>query len=390
MPNRALYYPHTTISKPAYLFDSLLYWDSISCIVPSKKYRVSAQYSTNEKIQVEMEEAIERFTHKYVPTDKQKLSAHKIIKATYLNKKPSRRIIGEPITFFAGKLDTLTLDLLLTGGWLKESGPNVVKIEEYLAKRKEGLTQEGPPNCEIKLPLGIGNLLMAALASACSSEHMPPVTLNYGDFIKSINILLAYTDAPQDLQLDTKYESYRTEKKVETFLPKIAESGHFSDLRCLFATIPCLAYDSPYDFPPRMLKNLINARKKDEVKKLQKSFRDVVDNYLIQLRDTDEPDRKIILDEFRQEAISDLNLLEKELKALSIRTLILKEGLVGMAAGTAAGIIPAFSQPISAAIGSILGLSKGLLDYRQQREKILGSHWSSWAISSVSSRFSLW
>jgi DNA-binding transcriptional MerR regulator len=288
------------------------------------------------------------------------------------------------------KIDPLTLELLLIGGWLKDTGVELSEIEEYIAKRKEGDTELYPPSYQLELPRGLGNLLMAALAAACSSEHMPPVTSDYDGFKESINELLGQSGAPEKQQLNIVYTSNENENEIESFLPKLAESIRSEDLRCLFATIPRLGYDSPNALSPKMLKNLIEARSKDEVLERQKSFREVVDNYLTQLQDADESERQIILEEFKQKATRDLNLLQKELKRLAIGTLILKEGLVGMAAGTAAGLIPILSQPVTAAIGSILGLSRGLLKYRQERGKIFSTHWSSWAVSAENRRFSLW
>ena len=58
-----------------------------------------------------------------------------------------------------------------------------------------------------------------------------------------------------------------------------------------------------------MLHNLILARGKDDVQERQKSFRDVVDKYLVQLRDADQSERAIIISEFKEKATRDLNLL---------------------------------------------------------------------------------
>jgi hypothetical protein len=387
MPARALYYPHTTIWNPGYLFDSLLYWDTISCIVPSTDFRETFDHYDPE-MKSAMNKALEQFTHKLVPSDKQKRAAHEMVKSTLLGNRNQETAYSGRVTFYTMKLDPLTLELLLIGGWLKDTGVNVLEIEKYIDKRRNGYTTSYPPNYNFELPTGVGNLLMAALAAACSSEDMPPVTSDYYGFREAMNGLLCYAGATDSQKLELEYQQQSPD--INSFSPKFAESIRSEDLRCLFATIPRLGYESPYRLPPQMLHNLILARGKDDVQERQKSFRDVVDKYLVQLRDADQSERAIIISEFKEKATRDLNLLSKELKRLALGNLLLKEGIVGMAAGAGVGIIPGISQPITAAVGSILGLASGLLKYKDQREKILGSHWASWAVSADNSRFSLW
>jgi hypothetical protein len=385
MPDRALYYPTTTISDPTYLFDALLYWDTISCIIPSEGYRDKLHYDDPE-MEVAMKTATDRFTQRLVPSNLQKQAAHHLLKEALLQPIPHEISNGLTAIIYTGKLDPLTLELLQIGGWLKDAGKHAWEIERYIEKRKNGDTESCPPGYSLQLPLGLANLLMAALAASCSSEYMPPVTSDYYGFTESINGLLGHAGLAQGCELGLEYVG--KPQSIDSFHPRLAESPRSKDLRCLFATIPRLGFESSVS--AQMLMNLLEARGKDEVQVRQRDFRKVVDTYLVQLRDADDSERAIIIQEFRANAVRDLNLLNGELKRLSLGTLVLKEGLVGMAAGAAAGSAPVMTLPISAAIGSILGLSHGLLKYREQRDKILGSHWSSWAVSAENSRFSLW
>ena len=71
----ALYYPTWTIDDPVFLFEALLYWDRLACIVPHERFPFHPSGSTPD-LRKAMAEAHEQFVSRIVPTDEQKRAAH--------------------------------------------------------------------------------------------------------------------------------------------------------------------------------------------------------------------------------------------------------------------------------------------------------------------------
>ncbi|QDV73242.1 hypothetical protein [Botrimarina mediterranea] len=388
MPDRALYYPQTTIWDPRFLVDAMLYWDNVACIVPVESYRERRRGHPAE-MQAAMRGALDEFSSNLVPSDNQKRQAHEWLRETLIEG-PAQR--GETILwtdFFADKASPQTLELLLHGGWLKDCDKPAHEVERYVEQRKAGgkLSPEFG-GYTLRLPKGITSLVMSALAAACSSEHMPPVTDDEYLFQDTINSLLNHQSSATGVtQVSFEYKPDNEPADIAAFSPRLGEALIGRDLRCLFATVPRLGQAVGQEVTPETLKNLTEARKKDDVRERQRAFREVVDRYLTQLRDAEDNERDLIVSDFKEAARRDLSVLKKELNKLSLWTLTAKEGSVGLGIGYACGMAAATNLPESMLVGSILGLTRSLIRHARERDKVLGQHWCTWAMTADNRRF---
>lgn len=75
MSHRALYYPEWGIADPSFLFDVLLYWDSLTCIVPIEQFRPTANWP--REVRSEMGALHEAYVHGWAPTKQEKDAVEK-------------------------------------------------------------------------------------------------------------------------------------------------------------------------------------------------------------------------------------------------------------------------------------------------------------------------
>lgn len=189
MPEHALYYPEWTINDPVFLAESLLFWDRLACLVPFADFD-GQPWHDDEEVRKLMAEAHERYIFPLVPTEAQKQQAHRSIAAFAEHDppdwcRPENLKPHEKQIFSAYKFAPETVDLLRERGWTKQF-PH-------------------PNNLEIQLIAdAAADLMLGALAEACSSPTLPPITDDPGSFTANCNLLLNELGAPTGITTDAK------------------------------------------------------------------------------------------------------------------------------------------------------------------------------------------
>ena len=128
MPICALFYPEWSINDPKFLFESLLYWDRLGCIVPDEMFKPeNAVWAEDQEMEKVLKEANERFVTPYLLTDEQKGRAHSRI-AEFAAHPAPRTLRPEHLssrdrsTMSVLKLAPKTLELLQTNRWANDTG----------------------------------------------------------------------------------------------------------------------------------------------------------------------------------------------------------------------------------------------------------------------------
>jgi hypothetical protein len=354
MPEHALYYPEWNISDPVFLAECLLFWDRLVCMAPFADFQ-EQPWHDDEEVRRLMAEAHERYIFRFVPTEAQKQQAHQRIAAFAEhdppdwcrpeNLKPQQKQI-----FSAYKFAPETVDLLREKGWTRQF--------------------PRPNNLEIQLIAdAAANLLLGALAEACSSPTLPPITDDPGSFSASCNLLLHQLGAPTGITTNAQKEQQ-------------AIVSEASDHLFLMTSIPRLGI-SPEAFRPALLRRILDNRDKPEIDGRRKTFQHKVDEYATQLRAVQGPERQLIVQEFEHELNADLTLLKQELQQAGLEALISKEGIVAVLLGLVVGAV----QP---GLGIAIGLAGEAVTYRQKRQDALDKHWSSWIFATTAPKFAPW
>lgn len=353
MPKLALYYPEWGISDANFLFESLLYWDRIGCIVPDEAFRPHPWHE-DEDMESALREVHERYVSGCVPTSEQKMQAHDRIRlfaemdapewCQPRHLQPSCRSVVSSL-----KLAPETVGLLRERGWIS------------LGDRDDPLQLN-------VISEAAANLVMAALASECSSASMPAVTDDPGGFKASCNLLLRSLHAPAGIRFTDD----------DDLQPPVPSSG---DYGFHLASVPHPG--SPEAVSPRMLRRLLRARDDPEIDGLRSRYCERVDAYLEQLRSAEATEIGMIRDHFAHELDQDLDRLKRELRRVGLAAILSKEGLC-------ATLLGAVTATVSSGLGLVIGLTGGLVQYRKTRQKTFEEHWTSWIFSIRAGRFTVW
>jgi hypothetical protein len=354
MPARALYYPEWFISDPVFLAESLLYWDRLGCIVPFPDFR-QMPWHEDEEMRKLMHEAHEHFITCAPPSDEQKQLAHDRISKLFAdheapewcrpqNLAPQRRTI-----FSASKLAPATVQMLQDSGWarpaLKKSNLELQTIYDAAA-----------------------NLVLGALADACSSPDMPAVTDDPGSYSASCNLLLLELGASAGVTI--KEGGAVKQSRVE------------SDFALLLAKVPRLRL-TPEKVNTEVLRRILDARLDSGLDEQRRLFQSKVDSYLGKLRTAGEVERQLIADGFADELKTDQDRLSRELRRMGVEALFSKEGVVAILIGLAVGVI-------NPGVGLAVGLAGQLAAYHYKRQDTSNQHWSSWMFSSAAYNLTIW
>ena len=369
MPGQALYYPNWSIDDPMFLFESLLYWDRLACIVPYHGF-TSGVWKHDEDLNRVMNKAHEQYVDNYLPTDEQKRHVHERV-AGLVNREapawwqPGNLSPEQRGNISSEKLLPETVRLLHDNGWMVPDGSGHMNDISGAA----------------------ANVVMAAIAEECSSENLPPITDDPGSFATSCNLLLREMDSANGLARDED----RDEQNQPTgeLAISIGQGPSKEELSFLLTAIPHLGLEDNKISPP-LFDKLLVARQKPDVEGLRAMFRAKIDEYIQRLRQAPPPERELIRREFLDKATADLYLLNKELRSNGLKTLFSKEGLIGATFGVALG---AFFPPLVAvapSLGIASGLGSGLPAYHEGRRARLKEHWTSWIFTMKHPRFSVW
>jgi hypothetical protein len=343
MPARALYYPEWSISDAAFLAEALLYWDRLSVIVPEENFSAGV-WHPDERTNRLFNKLHEEFVTPIVPNDAQKTCVHERLSRIFESDvaptwfRPENLQPDTVTTLAADKFSSATMEMLQEHKWARESA-RIDRIRTY------------------NVSLAAANVVMAALANECSSGEMPPITRDAGGFVANCNSLLQELKAPQGLALGERLGP-AVERPVE------------SDLAFLLARVPHIGLRpqvTAYD-----LERVIEARRDPDVNSQRQAFVSKVDAYLDKLRGLKGGERNVLRDQFVDELNMAIAKLKRELSRVGLRTVFSKEGLCALLIGAAA-------ETLVPTLGLVVGLTGGLLDYRQKRREVLEKNWAAWA-----------
>lgn len=354
MAERALYYPEWVVGDPRFLFESLLYWDQLAVMVPQDGYRPTMSHH-DSKLSALLSTVQQKYVTAFAPDNDQKKAAHIRLLEVFENTAspewltPDKLKPTQMTSLAVDKLAGDTVHMLESSGWLKKAG-KIDGFQTYNASEAAAY------------------VVMAALAEACSSATMPPITRDAGWFMTSCNVLLAEIASPRGLSVGARVGSHLetpVRKDVDFLLEDIE--------------LPALARDpTATDF-----ERLLEYREDARLNRLRKSYVKKVDEYLVQLRAAKGGERLAIREQFRAERKQSLSALHEELRQLRWDALCSKEGVCAVLFGVASAFAPI------AAFGAAGALEATRRDYRQKRNEILAENWVSWASGLASARFTL-
>lgn len=358
-PERALYYPEWGIADPALLFESLLYWDRVACIVPFNGFQPQAGGAEPEILRAS-QELHERFVSGLVPSPKQKQAVHERVGALIdqpppewyrpENLRPDQRTLISAL-----KMAPETEALLHDRGWVT----SVPRGEERL----------------YDISLAAADLLLAALVEEFSSETLAPLTGDPIAYAATCNALLQELKAAKGIAPGEEAERVALRDGSEdaflvtSFLRLGVPAGQMS---------------------PHMLTRLSDLRDDSGFEGQRAQFCKKVDDYVAQIRAAPDVERPLVYEDWKQELARDRHALRRDLRRAGLDTIIEKESLVGLfiTGGAAALVAPALG-PIGLAIGVGLAGARLAVAWRKRRHQVAQEHWSSFLFSLERPRFSV-
>lgn len=327
--NSALYYPFTGPEHQSFLKTALFLWDSVDFIVPFTEFH---RYGKSE---VELE-ALEIVGREYVPTEKDKRAVHDELEDLCTSG------IGDRFLFELERPD-LAYDFypqkLLDETWEMLEQTDLARLIQ-----RDGRVERASTG-----PL-FGYYMMTLLAICCSQNRKRLVTDQNDPYRALANLL-------SDNDIGSKQEDWH-------------------------GRLIALSFAGP-DFSEIGLESLVRLRSKEDqlMYEMRQNFLGAVDEAAVNISDhADNPNivRDCISD-FTSRMERDLRELKRALRRSATSLLLSKEfGFSVITAATAVTVAPA------AGLLTAGGLTKGLMDYRDRRRKLLKEHPSSWLISAQS------
>jgi hypothetical protein len=354
MSHRALYYPEWGVPNATFLFEALLYWNSLTCIIPFEDFAPHAAWPP--EVRSEMAALHESYVHGWVPSEDEQREVHRRMQwfaesdppawCRPENLQPSHAAVVS-----ANKFDRRTIRLLQQRGWAREVADDPRRLQ--------------------MMSDAAANLFMATLAQVCSSHAMPPLTNDPGSYVAGCNRLLAELGARTGLATRPRRDR-RAES--DTYLT----TNGPDEAEFVLASIRRLALGRQVTV--RDLRRLHDLRSKDDYNGLREAFCDRIDGYLEETRRATGAERAAVAADFENEFKRDRRALRRELRLAGLDVLVNKETLVGILTGggvQAAGVLAGHT---TAAIGIGVATAAGGLVHglRRRREEIVDDHWSSW------------
>jgi hypothetical protein len=362
LPQAALYYPDWSVTDSRFLFESLIYWDRLACIVPFEGFEheraIPGAGQGDADFTRALRELNERFVTGIVPTPEQQGRVHERLQffierdppewCRPENLQPERRTV-----FSAWKFSEPTIGLLREHGWIRgaQGAEDPLKLQSIAD--------------------AAANILLAELAEECGSETLPPITSDAGSFRASCNTLLFELGAPAGLGADALEHPEQSED---------------DDLAFVLCSVTRLGLGD-HPVTGKELKRLYELRMDTGFDEQRGAFCEKVDGYVRSLRAAAPNERQLVIDNWRVELERDRKGLRKELRSAGFRSLIDKEGLIALFLG---GGGTAILGPIGAAIGVTAAAARAVVRSRQLRGEALEQHWTSWLFSIERPRLALW
>lgn len=355
MPRVALYYPHWGISDPRFMFDALLYWDRLACIVPYEGFEPSAHWP--DDLQREAAELHEAFVTGVAPTPEIKGRVHDRLEALLATEAPAwcraeNLVPSSAAVLAVRKVSSRTINMLSEGGWLASGQDDLALVSRAAS-----------------------GLLLGALAEEMASETMPAVTDEPATFRATCNTLLRELQARQGI-VGSDTGGFRS----------LGPSGdeQASEMALVLAGITQLGIGDGM-IEPKMLRRLRALCLDSGFREQRERFRAQVDGYISELRERPLIEHGPLRAHWELELDGDRRALKRELRAAGIESIVEKEGLVatGIAALAGAGASAA-AGPAGVLIG--VGLATAAIADRVQkrRNEVKEEHWTSWLVAAAS------
>ena len=332
----ALYYPFTNPKRDSFWKTALFLWDTVDFIVPYADFR---PYTNSD----ESQEALEILGRNYVPTEHDKQHAHEELEALCNDSLPERLYLKvesreRPYGFYPEKLLPETWDMLA------ESGLAKVARDANHADRTS------------TAPL-FGYYMMSILALCCSQGRKRLVT-DENDAYRTLSNSL----------VDSNDQVAGARSSWHERLVALRLNGPS------FAEVP--------------LGRLIDLRKNEDklLQDLRRQFLRAVDQTVsdICLHAENENTVRDLIGSFNDTMEKDLVELKRALWRSATSTLLSKEfgfSLLAVTAPLAPGLESFAGVTTAAAVATIGGLVRNLMDYQDRRRCILRGHPSAWFLT---------
>ena len=340
----ALYYPTWSLNDPVTLGEFLLCWDRLTFITPDDRWSFPVHH-VDRHVEDSLREAHgPEYAIAHVPSraEKEKCDTlvRRVFSADVVDIHRYVSVIGsDPMHLGINKLAYETIQFL---------------AEQQLVKQCYGDTVVAERAC--------CHIVMAILASCCSSENLPPITTNENQF------------KLQMLSLDDSLRCEASGTRSVDECPRDAFSMLLKRIR-----LPRAESRDPW-----FLRQVLVARKKDDVNGCRAAFQGTVKKYCQKLRGAQCGAEIVdVLREFDDRLHADQARLARELRHVGVGTLLSKDGVVALATGLVA-------SSVSAGLGVLAGGMLGLQAYGAARRDVLGQHWTSWLHEVEHPHFSVW
>jgi hypothetical protein len=374
--HRALYYPDLAIRDPTFLFEALLYWDRLACIHPSGEtpgsFLEGFGWRTNRDgelgYETEMLHAMhdvhEEFVSPLVPTEAQKLEVHHWLSDLASTPcppwlRPEHLRTGRRTVILPQKFMSDTIWLLEHSGWLRRYGSDRYAAEESVAM-----------------------LIMGALAEACASPTLSPITDDPGAYATSCNELL--------LTLG---------QREAGLTPWVRPQSHFEGMTSGSGALVLLAVKrlgvKEEPMSAEMLLRLRDLRRDQVFNAHRESFCRRIDGYVAQLAAVSDQEGFLVLSDLALDIDRDAKSLKAELHQAGLNAITGKEGIIAtVAVATGAAVALAGGAALAAPIVALIGLGAGAVNavgrFRRDRKEVRAGHWTSWLFSVEGRRVGLW
>jgi hypothetical protein len=348
----ALYYPHWGVANPRFLFEALLYWDQLACIVPYEEFRPRG-YAPGE-LQHGVELMHESFVTGLAPTEAQKASVHDTLKELLDFPAPDRWRMED----FAPSGDAVIA--------MRKLSPDTVRMLIEHSWMLAGDELSG------WMPEAVAGLVLGAIAREMSSDTMPPVTDERQTFKATCNGLLRELQARQGIGVSPGGDYYPLGGDR-------LDPG--ADVALVLARITKLGIHDE-GITPGMFERLHRLRLDTGFNEQRKRFREQVDCYVADLREHPITEHRLIHAHWATVLASDRESLRRELEKAGIQSLTEREGWlatgIAIAAGTGSFAAMAGAPPVLL-IGVGLLAAYAITDrLRKRRNELKDGHWTSW------------
>jgi hypothetical protein len=349
MSHRALYYPTWDIQSPRFLFEALLYWERVGCIVPFPGFRPGGRWP--QHVAKEMAELHERYVDGHYPSEAVVNRVHDRLAWLAEHEPPSsfwpeRLDQSEMAAVSAHKLAGRTIEMLERAGW--------IRLDERAGNDQQMYVMRDL----------LAAFVMGTVADEMSSKTFPPLTGDPSSFAAACNRFLVEVGAADRVGFVTSGSATRD----------------FEDTDYAFGVAKFVRLGVDKQVTATTLRRLVAIREDPDFDGLREAFCSHVDTFLSELRSAAGAERESVERDWSEKFTRDRRGLKAELRRANIEALTDKEGLIAIAVGAAppAGGALAARPVAGLVVGLGIAVTALARQTKQRRHDALTQHWSSW------------